>query len=198
LMQRVWWIRASSPTPDHGSDCLHNRSATPSRCSSSETTSQMFFRYLASAPRQCAMPHGPECQGILGQAQHPRGSPPALLTRFGPLWLLPIPQAEEHPEGETITRRRGDTTKYDTAVAGHSQTSLSGGSYFEGENLHMLSFSYNKFCPGYFWSDLIYIYIYIYIYIPCCSQCCSLTYSKMSSWDNYGISCNKIMKMHEL
>jgi hypothetical protein len=85
----------------------------------------MDFRYLASAPRQCAMPRGPEGQGILGQAQHPRGSPPALLTTFGPLRrLLPLPQAEEHPEGETISRRRGDTTKYDTAVAGHSQTSL--------------------------------------------------------------------------
>jgi hypothetical protein len=66
----------------------------------------------------------PECQGILGQAQHPRGSPPALITRFGPLRLLPLPQAEDHPEGETISRRRGDTTKYDTAAAGHSQTSL--------------------------------------------------------------------------
>jgi hypothetical protein len=84
----------------------------------------MVFRDLASAPRQCAMPRGPERQGILGQAQHPRGSPPALLTRFGSLQLLPLPQAEEHPEGETISRRRGDTTKYDTAVSGNSQTSL--------------------------------------------------------------------------
>jgi hypothetical protein len=70
------------------------------------------------------MPRGPEYQGIFGQAQHPRGSPPAVFTRFGPLRLLPLPQAEEHPERETISRRRGDTTKYDTAVAGHSQTSL--------------------------------------------------------------------------
>jgi hypothetical protein len=85
---------------------------------------QMVFRYLASVPRQCTMPRGPECQGIFGQAQHPRGFTPALLTRFGPLRLLPLPQAEEHPEGETISRRGGDTTKYDTAVAGHSQTSL--------------------------------------------------------------------------
>jgi hypothetical protein len=46
--------------------------------------SQMVFRYLASEPRQCAMPRAPECQEILGQAQHPRGSPPALLTTFGP------------------------------------------------------------------------------------------------------------------
>jgi hypothetical protein len=50
--------------------------------------------------------------------------PPTLLTRFGPLRLLPLPQAEEPPEGETISRRRRDTTKYDTTVAGHSQTSL--------------------------------------------------------------------------
>jgi transposase len=46
--------RVSSPTPDHEPDCLHNCSATPSRCSSSETASQMVFRYLASAPWQCA------------------------------------------------------------------------------------------------------------------------------------------------
>jgi hypothetical protein len=65
-----------------------------------------IFGYLASGPRQCAMPCGPECQEILGQAQHPRGSPPALLTRFCPLRLLPIPQAEEHPEVETFSRRR--------------------------------------------------------------------------------------------
>jgi hypothetical protein len=139
--------RVSSPTPDHESGCLHNRSATPSRCSSSETASLMVFRYLASAPRQCTMPRGPECQGILGQEQHPRDSPPALITRFGPLRLLPLPQAEEHSEGEKISRRRGDTAKHDTAVAGHSyQTCIekwkdrwnrciqSGGSYFEGDN----------------------------------------------------------------
>jgi hypothetical protein len=42
---------------------------------------------------------------------------------LGPLRLLPLLQAEEHPEGEMISRRRGDTTKYDTAVADHSQTS---------------------------------------------------------------------------
>jgi hypothetical protein len=94
------WV--SSPMPDHKSDCLLNRSATPLRCSSSETTSQMVFWYLASAPRQCAMPRSPECQGILGHAQHPHGSPSTLLTRFSPLWLLPLPQAEEHPEGGTF------------------------------------------------------------------------------------------------
>jgi hypothetical protein len=105
-------------------DCLHNRSVTPSRFSSSEKASQLVFRYLASPPWQYAMPRGPECQGILGQAQHPRGSPPALLTRFGPLRLLPLSHVEVHPEGERISRRRGDTTKYDMAVAGHSQTSL--------------------------------------------------------------------------
>jgi hypothetical protein len=44
--------------------------------------------------------------------------------RFGFLRLLPLPQAEERPEGETISRRRLDITKFDTAVAGHSQTSL--------------------------------------------------------------------------
>jgi hypothetical protein len=40
-----------------------------------------------------------------------------------PLRFLPLPQAEKHPEGEKISRRCGDTAKYDAAVAGHSQTS---------------------------------------------------------------------------
>jgi hypothetical protein len=39
--------RVSSPTPDHESDCLYNRSATPSRYSLSETASQMVFRLIA-------------------------------------------------------------------------------------------------------------------------------------------------------
>jgi hypothetical protein len=91
----------------------------PSRCSSLEMASQMVFQYLVSAPCHTAL-----SIGILGQAQHPRGFLPAL-PRFGPLWLHPLPQAEEHPEGETISSCRRDTTKYDTTVAGHSQTSLS-------------------------------------------------------------------------
>jgi hypothetical protein len=124
LTRRVWCITSFFPNARPWISCLHNRSATPSRCSSSETASQMVFRYLAFASRQCAMTRGLECQEILGQAQHPRGSPPALLTRFGPLWIFPLPQAEEHHEGETISRRRRDATNYDAAVAGHSQTSL--------------------------------------------------------------------------
>jgi hypothetical protein len=140
--------RVSSPTPGHEPDCLHNRSATPSRCSSSETASQMVFRYLASGPRQCAMPRGPEYQGILGQAQHPRGSPPALLTRFGPLRLLPLPQAEEHPEGDTKAEIQLNTTRQLQAIPKQAYQTCtekwkdrwnrciqSGGSYFEGDNL---------------------------------------------------------------
>jgi hypothetical protein len=50
--------------------------------------------------------------------------PPSLLIRFDPLRFLPLPQAVKNPEGETISRHRGDTTKYDTAVAGHSQIRL--------------------------------------------------------------------------
>jgi hypothetical protein len=78
----------------------------------------MVFRYLASAPRQCVMPRGTDCQGILGQAQHPRGSPPPPPP-YSPDLVL-----EKHPEGETISRLGEDKTKYDTAVAGHSQTSV--------------------------------------------------------------------------
>jgi hypothetical protein len=44
-------------------------------------------------------------------------SPTTLLTRFGPLWLLPFPQAEQHPEGETNSRRCGDTVEYDMAAS---------------------------------------------------------------------------------
>jgi hypothetical protein len=76
--------------------------------------------------------------------------PPALRTRFGSLRLLPLPQTEEHPKGETISRRRGDITKYDTAVRAIPkqtyQTCIEKwkdrwnrciralGSYFEGDN----------------------------------------------------------------
>jgi hypothetical protein len=142
--------RVSSPTPDHESDCLHNRSAKPSRCNSSEKASQMVFRYLALAPRQWAMPRCPECQGILGQAQHPRGSPPALLTRFGPLRLLPLSKAEEHPEGKTISRLAEihlNTIRQLQAIPKQvyqtctekwkvrwNRCIQSGGSYFEGDN----------------------------------------------------------------
>lgn len=70
----------------------------------------MVFRFLASAPLQCALPRGLDCQAILGQAHYPCGFPTALLNRFGPLRLLP--QAEERSEGERISRLRGDTTEY--------------------------------------------------------------------------------------
>jgi len=45
---------------------------------------------------------GPECEGILGQAQHSSGSPSALLTTLGTLSLFPVPQAEDHPQGKTV------------------------------------------------------------------------------------------------
>jgi hypothetical protein len=139
--------RVSSPTPDHVSDCLHNRSATPSRCSSSETASQMVFRYLASAPRQCAMPRGPECHGILG---HPRGSPPALLTRFGPLRLLPLISLKNALKGkrfQDVAQIQLNTTRQLQAIPKQAYQTCtekwknrwnrcihSGGSYFEGDN----------------------------------------------------------------
>jgi hypothetical protein len=70
------------------------------------------------------MQHSAEYQGILGQAQHSSGSPSAFHITFGPLQLLPLPQAEEHSEGDTISRRRRNTTEYDTAVASHSEKDL--------------------------------------------------------------------------
>jgi hypothetical protein len=50
--------------------------------------------------------------------------PHRLTHQIWPPATSSSPQAEEHPEGETISRRRGNTTKYDTTVTGHSQTSL--------------------------------------------------------------------------
>jgi hypothetical protein len=115
-----------------------------------KTASQIVFRYLASAPRQCAMPRGPDSQEILGQAQHPRGSPPAFLARFGPLRLLPLTQAEDRPEGETISRLAEiqlNTTRQLQAIPKQAYQTCteklkdrwnrcvqSGGSYFEGDN----------------------------------------------------------------
>jgi hypothetical protein len=57
---------------------------------------------LLSAPQQSAMLSGPESEGILGQAQHSSGSPPALLTTLDTLSLFPLPQAEDHPEGKMV------------------------------------------------------------------------------------------------
>jgi hypothetical protein len=141
--------RVSSLTPDHESDCLHNRSATPKGRSSSETASQMVFRYLASAPRQSAMPRGPECQGILGQAQHPRGSPPTLLTRFGLLRLLPLPHLKstlKWKRFQDVEEIQLNTTQQLQAIPKQAYQTCnekrkdrwnrciqSGGSYFEGE-----------------------------------------------------------------
>jgi hypothetical protein len=131
-------------------DCLHNRSATPSRCSSSETASQMVFRYLASAPRQCAMPRGPECQGIVRQAQHPRGSPLASLTRLAPCDFFLFPRQKSTLKGKRlkdIAEIQLNTTRQLQAIPRQAcQTFIekwndrwnrciqSAGSYFEGDN----------------------------------------------------------------
>jgi len=40
--------------------------------------------YLATASQRRAVPSSPECQGFLGQAQHPGGYPPAVLPDFAP------------------------------------------------------------------------------------------------------------------
>jgi hypothetical protein len=56
----------------------------------------------ASAFGQCSGPSGPECQGLLGKAQHFSGVTLALPTTFGTLWLIAAPQAEDHTEGEKI------------------------------------------------------------------------------------------------
>jgi hypothetical protein len=93
----------------------------------------MVLRNLTSAPRHCAMPRGPEYQGIIGQAQHPRGSPPALLTRFGPLRLLPLPQAEEHPEHprfQDVAEIQLNTTRQLQAIPKQAyQTALKSGRF---------------------------------------------------------------------
>jgi hypothetical protein len=63
--------RMSSPRPPHVSDSLQNGSATPSKCSSSETALQMvlgtWLLHLDNA----------SCASLSGQAQHPYSSPPA-------------------------------------------------------------------------------------------------------------------------
>jgi hypothetical protein len=96
------------------------------------------------------MPGGPEYQGILGQAQHPHGSSSALLTRFGPLRLLPLPQAEGTLKGkrfQDVAEIQLNTTRQLQAIPKQAyQTCIekwkdrwnrciqSGGLYFEGDN----------------------------------------------------------------
>jgi hypothetical protein len=42
------------------------------------------FQFPVSAPKQCAMSHSLECQGVLGRVLHTGGSSYILLKRLGP------------------------------------------------------------------------------------------------------------------
>jgi hypothetical protein len=99
------------------------------------------------------MPRGPEYQEILGQAQHPRGSPPASLTRFSPLRLLP-PRLKSTLKGkrfQDVAELQLNTTRqlqaipkqvYQTCIEKWkdrwNRCRQSGGSYFEGDNFDKL------------------------------------------------------------
>jgi hypothetical protein len=79
---------------------------------------------------------------------------PLYSPHLPPLRLIPLPQAEEHLERETISRRRGDklnTTRQLQAIPKQAyQTCIekwkdrwnrcvqSAGSYFEGDNFEQL------------------------------------------------------------
>lgn len=68
--------------------------------------------------------HSPECHKLLTQAEYPSGSPSALLTRFGPLQVPQLPQAEYHPQEKMISTHYTDKTNYNLAGAGHSRIGL--------------------------------------------------------------------------
>jgi len=46
------------------------------------------------------------------------------LTRFGPLWIHPLFQAEDHPEKGSILWNHREPTQYSMAAAGHSEAGL--------------------------------------------------------------------------
>jgi len=50
--------------------------------------------------------------------------PSTLLISFVPLGVLSLPQAVDHPTGETIPRLLGDTAECNRATAGHFKTGL--------------------------------------------------------------------------
>jgi len=66
--------------------------------------------------------HSPECHKLL--TQYPSVSPSALLTRFGPLQVPQLPQAEYHPQEKMISTHCTDQTNYNLAGAGHSRIGL--------------------------------------------------------------------------
>jgi hypothetical protein len=78
----------------------------------------MVYRHLNSAL------HSPECHRLLEQAEYSSGSPSAFLTKFGPLQLPQLPQAEYQPQGQMISTHCTDKTKFNLAGAGHSRTGL--------------------------------------------------------------------------
>jgi hypothetical protein len=118
MIQKVWCITNFLPKamgPHHQSDCLHTESAMSLRNSSLDTASLIAFG-TASFFGQCSVPSSNECQGLLGTAQHFSGFKFALPTTFGTLWLICAPQAEDHIEGEKISRHTTDTTEYYTQM----------------------------------------------------------------------------------
>lgn len=86
LMWNVWCI-LTPPPPPKGRTSI--RPSTEQFCNALEMvlivnslTNGLY--YLASASQQCTVPSGPECQCILGQAQHPGSYLSALLPDFSP------------------------------------------------------------------------------------------------------------------
>jgi hypothetical protein len=96
------------------------------------------------------MPRGPECQGIRGQAQHPRGFPPTLLSDLASCdfsLFLRLKSTLKWKRFQDVSEIHLNTTLQLQAIPKQAyQTCIekwkdrwnrciqSGGSYFEGDN----------------------------------------------------------------
>jgi hypothetical protein len=66
----------------------------------------------------------PECQGILGQEQHPCGSYPPYSPDLAPCDFFLIPRLKSTLKGKRFQDVAEIQLNNNTAIAGHSQTSL--------------------------------------------------------------------------
>jgi hypothetical protein len=134
------------PTPDHESDCLHNRSATPSRCSSSEWSSGTWFLHHDNAPCHAAL----SVKEFLAKHSIPVVPHQPCSPDLAPCDFFLFPRLKSAMKGkrfQDVAEIQLNTTRqlqvipkqaYQTCIEkwkdGWNQCIQSEGSYFEGDN----------------------------------------------------------------
>ncbi len=73
----------------------------------------LSLRTMASAPRQCALPQVASGDELFDRDGNQDRPSPSLQSRFSPLRLLDVPQAEGEAQGSPIRGCRGDAGSCD-------------------------------------------------------------------------------------